>query len=176
MSDLTFQVVVNDEEQYSVWRVDKPTPVGWRDGGFSGTRDQCLDFIETVWTDLRPKSLRLWLAEVGARAPMPPSDLTEEAPLPIRLASEPQRVELRLAPGETPMALFATGVAWLRFTETRGGTELCFELSAPVATSADSWQLRGATVLDGFKLQVDATIEIATLRGVARMTASPVAD
>lgn len=57
-SDAGFQVVVNDEEQYSIWPAEEPRPAGWRGSGFTGTRQECLDHIETVWTDMRPRSLR----------------------------------------------------------------------------------------------------------------------
>ncbi|GHC43945.1 MbtH family protein [Streptomyces cinnamoneus] len=52
------QVVVNDEEQFSLWPLDTPLPDGWRPEGTTGTRQECLDRIETVWTDLRPLSAR----------------------------------------------------------------------------------------------------------------------
>jgi MbtH protein len=55
---LRYQVVMNDEEQYSIWRVGKRLPDGWRDQGVTGTKDECLDHIEAVWTDMRPLSLR----------------------------------------------------------------------------------------------------------------------
>ncbi|WP_051801389.1 MbtH family protein [Streptomyces sp. NRRL F-525] len=51
-------VVVNHEEQYSVWPAPLPLPAGWRAAGFEGTRAEALAHIETVWTDLRPLSLR----------------------------------------------------------------------------------------------------------------------
>jgi MbtH protein len=54
----TYQVVVNHEEQYSVWDADRPPPAGWRPDGFAGTREQCLSHIAEVWTDLRPLSVR----------------------------------------------------------------------------------------------------------------------
>ena len=53
-----FTVVVNHEEQYSVWPVDRPVPAGWREAGFTGTRDECLAHVDEVWTDMRPLSLR----------------------------------------------------------------------------------------------------------------------
>ena len=53
-----YKVVVNHEEQYSIWPADRETPVGWRDAGKSGTRQACLDYIQEVWTDMRPLSLR----------------------------------------------------------------------------------------------------------------------
>lgn len=60
----TWTVVRNLEEQYSVWMTDRAVPEGWEPMGFSGSRDECLDHIETVWTDIRPLSLRASLGEV----------------------------------------------------------------------------------------------------------------
>jgi MbtH protein len=59
MTHDTFKVVLNDEEQYSIWAADRPNPAGWRDEGFAGTKEECLAHIEEVWTDMRPKSLRI---------------------------------------------------------------------------------------------------------------------
>jgi MbtH protein len=53
-----FLVVVNDEEQYSLWPAFKEIPAGWRATGPRGDRKTCLDWIEKVWTDMRPRSLR----------------------------------------------------------------------------------------------------------------------
>lgn len=53
-----YRVVVNHEEQYSIWVVDRELPLGWKDVGFSGTRPECLAYIEEIWTDMRPLSLR----------------------------------------------------------------------------------------------------------------------
>lgn len=58
-------VVRNDEEQYSIWRTDRPVPSGWHEVGFTGDREQCLDHIESVWTDIRPLSLRRALGLAG---------------------------------------------------------------------------------------------------------------
>jgi MbtH protein len=52
------KVVLNHEEQYSVWPVDRPNALGWRDAGKHGTRAECLAYIKEVWTDMRPLSLR----------------------------------------------------------------------------------------------------------------------
>ncbi len=54
----TYSVVVNHEEQYSIWFADWQVPAGWKDAGFRGTRKECFQFIEEVWTDMRPLSLR----------------------------------------------------------------------------------------------------------------------
>lgn len=58
-----YKVVVNHEEQYSIWPVDRDNPPGWSDVGVSGTKDMCLEHIKTVWTDMRPLSLRKKMAE-----------------------------------------------------------------------------------------------------------------
>ncbi|GAA1669695.1 MbtH family NRPS accessory protein [Nonomuraea sp. NPDC048882] len=58
MRDGQYKVVVNDEEQYSIWFADRPVPAGWREAGFEGAKQSCLDHIEQVWTDMRPRSLR----------------------------------------------------------------------------------------------------------------------
>lgn len=54
----TYKVVVNHEEQYSIWPADRENPLGWRDGGKTGPKDECLAYIKEVWTDMRPLSLR----------------------------------------------------------------------------------------------------------------------
>ncbi len=51
-------VVVNDEEQFSLWPVTRAIPAGWRAEGKQGSREECLAHIEAIWTDMRPKSLR----------------------------------------------------------------------------------------------------------------------
>jgi len=53
-----YRVVLNAEEQYSIWPIEKPVPAGWRDGGEQGDKNHCLAFIGSVWTDMRPLSLR----------------------------------------------------------------------------------------------------------------------
>ncbi|HEX8870287.1 MAG TPA: MbtH family NRPS accessory protein [Lentzea sp.] len=58
MADSDYVVVLNDEEQYSIWRAGEALPVGWRAEGTSGSEDACLDHIERVWTDVRPLSVR----------------------------------------------------------------------------------------------------------------------
>jgi MbtH protein len=53
-----YRVVVNDEEQYSIWPVDRELPLGWKDAGKQGLKAECLAYIQEVWTDMRPLSLR----------------------------------------------------------------------------------------------------------------------
>ena len=65
-----YKVVVNHEEQYSIWPADRENPLGWRDVGKSGPKAECLAYIEVVWTDMRPLSLRKHMEEM-ARQPVP---------------------------------------------------------------------------------------------------------
>ena len=58
-----YVVVVNDEEQYSIWIEEQALPAGWRADGVSGTRAACLAHIDAVWTDMRPAGLRRAMAE-----------------------------------------------------------------------------------------------------------------
>ena len=54
----TYTVVINDEEQYSIWPSHKDIPRGWRSVGHQGRKSECLKYIDEVWTDMRPLSLR----------------------------------------------------------------------------------------------------------------------
>jgi MbtH protein len=53
-----YSVVLNHEEQYSIWPADRELPAGWRAAGFNGDKAACLAYIQDVWTDMRPLSLR----------------------------------------------------------------------------------------------------------------------
>ena len=69
-----YRVVVNHEEQYSIWPEGRELPAGWKEEGKSGTKKECLDHIEVVWTDMRPLSLRLKMkAQEEAREGSTPS-------------------------------------------------------------------------------------------------------
>ncbi|EJN01799.1 MbtH family NRPS accessory protein [Herbaspirillum sp. YR522] len=67
--DTNFRVLVNHEEQYSLWPDYKSVPGGWRDTGVSGNRAHCLQHIESVWVDMRPRSLREFMQQQAANAP-----------------------------------------------------------------------------------------------------------
>ena len=63
-----YKVIVNHEEQYSIWPADRENPLGWNDVGKSGTKAECLAYIEEVWTDMRPLSLRKKMEEEAKKA------------------------------------------------------------------------------------------------------------
>ena len=60
-----YKVVVNHEEQYSIWPADREVPLGWREAGKSGPKAECLAHIKEVWTDMRPLSLRKQMDSQG---------------------------------------------------------------------------------------------------------------
>ena len=63
-----YKVVLNHEEQYSIWPAGRENPLGWRDAGKNGSRTECLAHIKEVWTDMRPLSLRKKMEESAGKA------------------------------------------------------------------------------------------------------------
>jgi MbtH protein len=62
-----YKVVVNHEEQYSIWPVDRENALGWKDAGKNGLKAECLEYIKEVWTDMRPLSLRKKMEEAALK-------------------------------------------------------------------------------------------------------------
>jgi MbtH protein len=60
-----YSVVVNAEEQFSTWPIDKALPHGWKCAGKSGTKEECAAYIKEAWIDMRPRSLRRKIEEHG---------------------------------------------------------------------------------------------------------------
>ena len=75
--EAVFKVLVNHEEQYSFWPADLPVPGGWSETGQQGSKDECDEYIRTVWTDMRPKSLReaMERAKAEEASADPPAEL-----------------------------------------------------------------------------------------------------
>ena len=63
-----YKVVVNDEEQYSIWPADRENALGWKDVAKQGSKAECLDYIQQVWTDMRPLSLRIRMQQAANQA------------------------------------------------------------------------------------------------------------
>jgi MbtH protein len=63
-----YKVVVNHEEQYSIWPAERANALGWNDAGKSGLKPECLAYIKEVWTDMRPLSLRQKMAQPAGTA------------------------------------------------------------------------------------------------------------
>lgn len=66
VNEAQYEVVINHEEQYSIWAADREIPLGWKAVGKRGSKEQCLEHIKEVWTDMRPLSLRQHMAQTSA--------------------------------------------------------------------------------------------------------------
>jgi len=180
-----YKVVVNHEEQYSIWPADRENPLGWKDVGKSGPKAECLAYIEEVWTDMRPLSLRKHMEEV-ARQPVPPmpppsvQDATAEVPLVKRLAQGSHPVVPGLHPQASVQALkegIDRGYVHIKFTNTRGGTELGVRLDtaacdfsrADFDAQTGTVHLEGGLTLDYVKVRCIADIDLPTLAGQAHL-------
>jgi uncharacterized protein YbdZ (MbtH family) len=174
-----YKVVMNHEEQYSIWPSYKEIPLGWKDVGKSGLKPECLAYIKDVWTDMRPLSLRKRMAELAKNPPPPLSpdpNRPREKSLVERLCEGDHPVEASLRPEKTAKALkdrIDMGYVHIKFTETRGGTELGVRLdrSAIDLNQADfenqtgKAHLEGELTLDYVKVRCIADIDLRTLSG-----------
>lgn len=104
-------VIVNSEEQYSVWLADRETPRGWTKTDFKGKKSECLAYIEKVWTDMRPLSLRKKMEADGlieAQTPKPPEPIKPE---PVPDTPKPEKtVPAKPAPPEEEIEPEAVGI------------------------------------------------------------------
>jgi uncharacterized protein YbdZ (MbtH family) len=179
-----YKVVVNHEEQYSIWPAYKTNPPGWRDAGKTGLKAECLAYIKEVWIDMRPLSLRKKMEEL-AKNPPPPLPLPDpsaphEKSLVERLCEGDHAVEVGLRPEKT-LKLFKEAIdrdyVHIRFTQTRGGTELGFRLdrsasdfsNADLDNGAGTVHLEGNLTLDYVKVKCVADIDLSTLAGRGRL-------
>ena len=181
-----YKVVVNQEEQYSIWPADRENPLGWKDVGKSGLKAECLAYIEEVWTDMRPLSLRKQMEEAAQRRAQSPSPepLRSEPSsagrtgddLVNRLADGDHPVEVGLRPERTVKILqecIDRGYVHIKFTGTKGGTELGVRLDddasdlsqADFANHTGTAHLVGGLTLNYVKVRCIADIDLTTLAG-----------
>lgn len=175
---IIYKVVVNHEEQYSIWPAERDNPPGWREVGKSGPKEECLAYIKEVWTDMRPLSLRKKMEEL-AKNPPPPSP-APSAPvkndLVQRLSAGEHPVEVSLRPEKNAQALKACidrGYVHIKFTNTQGGTELGVRLDKDASNFRDAdfagqrghLRLVGGLTLDYVKVRCIADIDLSTLAG-----------
>ncbi len=74
-----YTVLVNAEEQYSLWLADRPAPNGWTDTSHRGGKEDCLAYIKSVWTDMRPLSLRQKMSAASGTEPDMPASAHQSA-------------------------------------------------------------------------------------------------
>ena len=179
------EVVINHEEQYSIWPQGREIPPGWNAVGKSGLKPECLEHISEVWTDMRPLSLR---NEIEARR----TELEKEEARRIEKAKKIPRdqrdnlveflatgkhpVETGLRPEKT-VKIFKEaidrGYVHVRFTDTRGGTELGLGLGpygadlskADFENETGIVHLEGELTLNKKRVRCVADFDLATLSG-----------
>jgi uncharacterized protein YbdZ (MbtH family) len=175
-----YKVVSNHEEQYSIWPDYKEIPRGWKHVGKTGPKAECLAYINEVWTDMRPLSLRKKMEEFARNPPPPPlppdPNVRPGKSLVQRLSEGDHAVEVGLRPEKT-LKLFKEAIdrnyVHIKFTETKGGTELGFRLdrdasnfsSADFANQQGTVHVEGDLTLDYVKVRCLADIDLATLAG-----------
>ncbi len=111
-----YKVVINHEEQYSIWPEFKEDPKGWNNVGKIGPKSECLNYIKEVWTDMRPLSLRKQMEEAAMNPPTPPPppdpNKLREKSLVDRLCEGNHPVEVGLRPEKT-VTLFRDSIEFL---------------------------------------------------------------
>lgn len=177
-----YKVVVNHEEQFSIWFADRDPPAGWCAVGMTGSKKACLDLIETVWTDMRPLSLQKQMAEWAA---CPPEEVPSAPALGgatsggdelVRRLGVDQVIRASLRP-RTTSELFAAawdrGVVHVLFPET--GTELGVPIDR-VRSNADalraghgSVRLVGELTLNFNRARFTGEIDVTRLEGRGKL-------
>ena len=183
-------VVVNHEEQYSIWPAGRENPLGWTSVGKSGLKAECLEYIKEVWTDMRPLSLRKKMEQAARDVESrrlddvnnSDSSEPEEEDLVDRLCAGRHPVEITLRPESDVQAFKASidrGYVHVKFTETKGGTELGVRLTrdgtqidrADFARASGSVHLEGTLTLNYRDVRCLADIDLPTLTGQGHLEA-----
>ena len=173
-----YKVVVNHEEQYSICPAERENAPGWRDAGKQGLKAECLEYVKSVWTDMRPLSLRKRMEE---RAQNPPQKeaaaaVEDEAPpLVDRLAEGTHPIEIVIRPERTLPALkecLERNYVHVKFTQTRGGTELGIRLDrqrskipVDLESGDGSIHLEGTLTLNFVPVRCIADVDLKTMNG-----------
>ena len=180
----TYKVVRNHEEQYSIWPDYKEIPRGWKHAGKTGLKAECLAYIKEVWTDMRPLSLRMKMEEFAKNPPpqlLPPDpNAPRRTSLVDCLCEGDHAVEVGLRPERT-VKLFKEAIdrdyVHIKFTETKGGTELGFRLdrgtsdfsAADFESGQGTVHVEGNLTLDCVKVKSVADIDLSTLKGTGHL-------
>jgi uncharacterized protein YbdZ (MbtH family) len=173
-----YKVVVNDEEQYSISPAYKANPAGWRDAGKTAPKAECLAYINEVWTDMRPLSLRKRMEELAKNPPSPPQNAkaARQKSLIERLGEGDHAVEVCLRP-EKNFKLLKEAIdrdyVHVKFTQTEGGTEIGVHLDransdfskANFEAGTGTAHIEGNLTLDYVKVKCVSDIDLSMLSG-----------
>lgn len=183
-----YKVVLNGEEQYSIWPKDRENALGWRDEGTVGLKKECLEHIGKVWTDMRPLSLRKHMEEHARKMKDAPPAAPEDTDSAERTATPraktlPAIVE-KLSQGEHPVTMIRykdtadlkqaieRGTVLVKFTETRGGTEIGISLddkSKAVDLGGGKIDLCGTLTLDYQPVRCIVNVDVETRTGLGHL-------
>ncbi len=177
-----FLVVKNHEEQYSIWPVGREIPLGWVDCGFNGDKQSCLKHIESVWTDMRPLSLRKQMETLATTSAKEPLSTPESSGpnLVERLCAGSHKVRIVVRPENSDMAFkeaLERGFVQVEFTQTQGGTVLGFTVDtqqSDLSRMADNKRsgeivIVGSLTLNFQKVRCVATINLKDLTGEGKL-------
>jgi uncharacterized protein YbdZ (MbtH family) len=175
-----YAVVVNHEDQYSIWAEGRELPLGWNTTGVTGSKADCLAHIDEVWTDMRPRSLREQM-ERSTVAPVVASAPVFEGPTVVEKLSHGYHPVEIIGVGEDPLRRLRErielGHVMVRFPETRGGTELGIRFDPKglelagcnLDAGTGELRLRGELTLDGTRVRVHADIDVSRMAGRGRL-------
>jgi len=181
--DTVYRVVLNHEEQYSIWPAGKENPLGWSDAGKAGTKAECLTYIEEVWTDMRPLSLRLEMEKLAKDKGAYETALTEPHPadphddLVMYLSQGDHPVEPTAKSVEQFLERIESGYVNMKFTDTRGGTVLGIKLDPAASKIAgdksglqqNKAHIVGELTLNYQQVRLIADVELDTLKGLGHL-------
>jgi len=180
----TYTVVVNHEEQYSIWFADREPPLGWKACGKTGMKAECLEWVKDVWTDMRPLSLRKKMEEWKKNPPVEPAPPPPPPRHPlgkndlVERLEQAQDVEAGLRP-ERLLKYFKEqvdrGYVFMKFVRT--GTELGIRMSRDECDlrgcdwekGAGVAKLVGDLILNYNRVRYHGDLDLGTLRGTGRL-------
>ncbi len=191
--DVIYEVVMNHEEQYSIWPQYKgDPPPGWAKVGKCGMKAECLEYVDAVWTDMRPLSLRIAMQQTDTQGEDLKSRRQDAAPAPpdprdnlvqfLATGTHPVEVDLRPAVSLSEFqAAIQRGYVHIKFADTRGGTVLGVKLDKPEGVlESDAFvrgtgqvYLAGALCLNYTRVRCVAAIDLPTLRGQGHLEVIP---
>jgi len=188
---ITYKVVMNGEEQYSIWPRERDNAPGWHDEGTVGLKKECLERIGKVWTDMRPLSLRKHMEEharkMAEHAKQPAAGSEAAVAEPAQPQSGQKRLPAiveKLSRGDHPVTLarykdtadfqqaIVRGTVLVKFTGTQGGTEIGISLdeaSKAVDLAAEKIDLRGSLTLDYQPVVCSVSVDVASRTGVGHL-------
>ena len=179
----SYKVVINHEEQYSIWPAERENPAGWKDIGVFGSKSECLLYINKVWTDMRPLSLRRKMEDLEKNKnkktpskPEPPATTPKES-LVSHLSSDVHKVEIYKSGEINTKEKIENGYIHIKFTETRGGTVLGVKLDNKACNlnnvdfekSSGSMHLEGSLTLDYAEVRCIVDIDVQTKKGTGQL-------